>query len=170
MFKIILITLIPFVLIAEMKCEASKCSSGDSSMAKVVPKKPDAQVTVKIQDKTTKRKKSRATVEQLFNVNTVKVKMMSTSKEQVNYGYIVADDARKVDVTAWYSGYVQTMYADTMYKKVVKGEALATVYSPEVYKAKQDYLNAVMFHSKRPSNSMVESAKIKLILLGVNKV
>lgn len=114
-------------------------------------------------------KKNRSSVEQLFNVRTIKVKKLLSKKEQINYGYIVAQDSRKIDVNAWFSGYVQTLYADTLYMKVKKGQALASVYSPEVYKAKQDYLNAIKFNAKRPALSMIQSAKTKLVLLGVNK-
>jgi len=109
------------------------------------------------------------TIEQLFNVKTIKVKKMTTRTNQVNYGYIVPDDARVHDVHAWYSGYVTQILADTRYKKVHKGEALATVYSPEVYQAKQDYLHSLEFNEKNTSPKMLESAQTKLRLLGVSQ-
>lgn len=108
------------------------------------------------------------TIEQLFSVRTVKVKRMSAAKEQINYGYIVAEDSRKVDIHAWFSGYVTKLFADTLYKKVEKGDALAYVYSPEVYKSKQDYLHSLEFNEKHPSPQMLQSAKTKLRLLGVH--
>ncbi|RLA57739.1 MAG: hypothetical protein DRQ78_13105, partial [Epsilonproteobacteria bacterium] len=121
------------VNIPEMKCEAGKCSSGDTTMSKGIPKKP-------------MRDTKRPTIEQLFNVKTVQVKEMKISQKQVNFGYIVAQESRKVDVFAWYSGFVDTLYADSMYKNVEKGELLAKVYSPEVYQAKQDYLNSINYN------------------------
>jgi len=139
-----------------MKCEAGKCSSGDTSMTKNIPKRPVM---------TTKR----PTIEQLFNVKTVQVKEVRTSKEQVNFGYIVAQDSRKVDVFAWYSGFVDTLYADSMYKKVEKGDLLAKVYSPEVYQAKQDYLNSINYNIDHAAPGMLESAMTKVSLLGVSK-
>jgi len=165
MLRSIIILLLPFALYAEMKCEAGKCASGDSSMEKVLPKMPDTKPTTETKEK----RQTKATVEQLFNVTTVQVKTLSSAKKQVNYGYIVAQDSRMTDVTAWFSGYVQVLYADTLYKKVKKGDALASVYSPEVYKAKQDYLNAVLFNAKKPAASMVKSARTKLVLLGLSK-
>lgn len=108
------------------------------------------------------------TIEQLFNVKTIKVKTITTAKEQINYGYIVAEDSRKFDIHAWFSGYVTKLFADTLYKKVEKGDALAHVYSPEVYKAKQDYLHSLEFDEKRASPQMLHSAQTKLRLLGVN--
>ncbi|GIT99884.1 hypothetical protein TSL6_03910 [Sulfurovum sp. TSL6] len=114
------------------------------------------------------QKKSIPTIEQLFNVKTIKVKRMTMAKEQISYGYIVAEDSRKVDIHAWFSGYVTKLFADTLYKKVEKGDALAYVYSPEVYKSKQDYLHSLEFNKKHPSPQMLQSAKTKLRLLGVS--
>ena len=116
-----------------------------------------------------KERKNRRIIEQLFNVTTVKVKQLTAAKEQVNYGYIVVEDSRRVEVASWYSGYVETLYADTLYKKVKKGDALVKVYSPEVYKAKQDYLNALRFNDTRATLGMLRGAKEKLRLLNVSK-
>lgn len=138
-----------------MKCETGKCSSGDANKSKVIPKKEIAP--------------TKSTVKQLFNVKTVVVKELSTAKEKVNYGYIVAEDSAMVDVLTWYNGFVEELYADTLYKKVKKGDALAKVYSPEVYKAKQDYLNSINYNKKTSMPEMLESAKIKLKLLGVDE-
>ena len=156
MLKIITLLLFPLLLLSEtaMKCEAGKCGSGDASMAKKVPTKP-----LRVQ---------KPTIEQLFNVKTIEVKTITTTKEQINYGYIVAEDSRKVDIHAWFSGYVTKLFADTLYKKVEKGEALAEVYSPEVYKAKQDYLYSLEYDKKRASPQMIQSAQTKLRLLGVS--
>ncbi len=105
------------------------------------------------------------TVEQLFNVQTVKVKRITTAKTQKNYGYVVADESRIYDVVPRFGGYVERLSANTLYKKVKKGELLATVYSPEVYTAKEDYINALKFDKKRANKAMVKSAKAKLTLL-----
>ncbi len=107
-------------------------------------------------------------ITQLFNVKTVQVQTMTTAKEQVNYGYIVPEDARKVDVHARFSGYVTKLLAHTRYQKVHQGEALAEVYAPEVYQAKQDYLHSLEFNEKSAAPKMLQSAQTKLRLLGVN--
>ncbi len=109
-----------------------------------------------------------ATVEQLFNVQTVKVKRIITAKTQKNYGYVIADESRIYDVVARFGGYIEQLKANTLYKKVKKGELLVTVYSPEVYTAKQDYINALKFDKKRTNKAMVNSAKAKLTLLNVS--
>jgi len=110
-----------------------------------------------------------ATVEQLFSVQTVKVKKEISSQRIKNYGYVKADDSRMYDISPRFGGYVVTLYADKIYKKVKKGEALVTVYSPEVFKAKDEYLNAYRYTRKRPNKGMLSSAKLKLELLGLSE-
>ena len=109
-----------------------------------------------------------ATVEQLFSVQTVKVKKEIQSQRIQNYGYVMTDESRKYDISPRFGGYVVKLYADKIYKKVKKGEPLVTVYSPEVFKAKDEYLNAFKYTKKRSNNGMLESAKLKLKLLGVS--
>jgi len=174
---------------AEMKCESGKCTSGKETAAKVAPEKPTktrgtmtaeehAQMLKKETEEVKNKKpdpakvlakKNRHIIEQLFNVRTVKVKALTAAKEQVNYGYIVVEDSRRVDVVSWYTGYVEKLYANTLYKKVEKGEALVKVYSPEVYKAKQDYLNSLKFNAQRSSPGMLKGAKEKLRLLNISE-
>ncbi len=110
-----------------------------------------------------------ATVEQLFSVQTVKVKNETISQRIKNYGFVTMDQARMYDITPRFGGYVVKLYADRIYKKVKRGEALATVYSPEVFKAKDEYLNAYNYTKKRQNRGMLESAKLKLQLLGIHE-
>jgi len=181
MFKQIKISLSILLLSAitsyaqEMKCEAGKCGA---AMTKEIPKQIE---TMKceagkcggskedIKKDSAIRQNDTPSIKQLFNVTTTIVKTLKTAKEQINYGYITAHDSLKTDVTAWFSGYVEVLHVDTLYKKVIKGEALASVYSPEVYKAKQDYLNSLRFNTQRPSTGMIQSARTKLVLLGVSQ-
>ncbi|PHS58724.1 MAG: cation transporter [Sulfurimonas sp.] len=109
-----------------------------------------------------------ATVEQLFSVQTVKVKKEIISESIKNYGYVKTDESRKYDISPRFGGYVVKLYADKIYKKVKKGEPLVTVYSPEVFKAKDEYLNTFKYTKKRRKNGMLSSAKLKLKLLGIS--
>jgi Cu(I)/Ag(I) efflux system membrane fusion protein len=179
MFKYItLLTLSSFLvtpfLFAEntMKCEAGKCSTGNSGNEKKIPTKKEpipAKDTPLKESNKRHTKQNRPTIEQLFNVRTVQVSELNSAKSQENYGYIVAQDSSIVDVLTWYSGFVVNLYADTLFKKVKKGEPLVKVYSPEVYKAKQDYLNSLNYHAKMSMPEMLKSAEIKLKLLGVSE-
>jgi len=108
-----------------------------------------------------------ASVEQLFSVQTVKVKKVRTSHSKKNYGFVKADEARVYEISPRFGGYVEKLYADKIYKYVKKGEPLAVVYSPEVYKAKEDYVNSYKYTKNRQNKGMLQSAKLKLALLEV---
>ncbi len=109
-----------------------------------------------------------ATVEQLLNVTTVKVKFQESAKTKKNYGYVKVDDANIYDISPRFGGYIEKLFADKIYKKVKKGEPLATVYSPEILKAKDEYLNTIRYTKQRANKAMLKSAKLKLKLLGVS--
>jgi len=112
--------------------------------------------------------KEKPTVEQLFSVQTVKVKKETTSHAKKNYGFVVADQARIYDISPRFGGFIEKLYADKIYMYVKKGEPLVTLYSPEVYKAKEDYLNSYRYTKVRDNKGMLKSAKRKLQLLGIN--
>ena len=109
----------------------------------------------------------RPTVTQLFSVKLVKVVKREAAKNRGYYGYVKAEDSRIVDITPRYGGFVEKLYADTRYRRVRKGDKLVEVYSPEVYQAKEDYLNSINFNARRSSPGMLKSARIKLELIGV---
>jgi len=109
------------------------------------------------------------TVEQLFSVQTVQVQQQTRSHSKKNYGFVKADEARIYDISPRFGGYVEKLYGDKIYKYVQKGQALVSVYSPEVYKAKEDYLNAYRYTKNKKNKGMFLSAKRKLELLGISK-
>ena len=113
--------------------------------------------------------KEKPTVEQLFSVQTVKVQKLNTAHTKKNYGFVTADEARIYDISPRFGGFVEKLYADKIYKYVKKGEPLVTLYSPEVYKAKEDYLNSYRYTKVRDNKGMLRSAKLKLELLGVDE-
>ena len=105
-----------------------------------------------------------ATVKQLFSVQSVKVKLRPHAKSIKSYGFVKVDDSRVYDVSPRFGGFVEVLYADKLYKKVTKGEALAKVYSPEVLKAKDEYRNSVSYAKNK---AMIKGSKIKLQLLNI---
>ena len=108
-------------------------------------------------------------VEQLFNIQTIKVKEISYAQNIQSYGFVKVDDARVYDVTPRFGGFVEVLYADTLFQKVSKGQKLVKVYSPEVLKAKDDYINTLNFVRKSPNQNMLKSARTKLQLLNVSQ-
>ncbi len=107
------------------------------------------------------------TVEQLFNVQTIKVKKVNIAKKIKSYGFVAVDESRVYDVTPRFGGYVEKLYVNTTYKRVKKGDKLVKVYSPKVLKAKDDYLNTIKYTKSRPNKIMLYSSKEKLSLLNV---
>lgn len=85
-------------------------------------------------------------------------------------GKITYDQTRIVDVTLKFSGFIAELFADAPGKKVKKGHALFTVYSPEIYQAQQDLIIAHK-NGAGPiqSGALLESAKRRLELLDVGK-
>jgi len=111
----------------------------------------------------------RATVKQLFNVKKSKIIKIKSSKSKKYYGYTKVDESSIYDISPRYSGYIEKLYADSIYSRVGKGDILARVYSPEVLQAKEDYLNSINFNSVSASSSaMKHSAKLKLELLDIS--
>jgi Cu(I)/Ag(I) efflux system membrane fusion protein len=106
-------------------------------------------------------------VKQLFNVTTVAPQERSVSLKQKNYGFIVLDSSRVVDISPRYSGYIERLYADRLYYRVKRGDILAEAYSPKVRKAKEEYLNSLNYHLGA-NRGMVESSRSKLELLGLS--
>ncbi|MBU1657590.1 efflux RND transporter periplasmic adaptor subunit [bacterium] len=111
----------------------------------------------------------KVSVEQLFSVQTVQVKKMTTSKVQKNYGYVKADESQRYNVVPRFGGYVEVLYADTIYKKVKKGELLVKVYSPEVLSAKEEYLATLKYDALRKNSEMLKSSRDKLLLLNIDE-
>ncbi|MFZ1851637.1 MAG: efflux RND transporter periplasmic adaptor subunit, partial [Nitrosomonas sp.] len=68
-------------------------------------------------------------------------------------GRVAADERLVHHVHTRYEGFVEHVTADFTGKFVKKGEALAFIYSPEVYATQQEYLNAL-----KASRSLGESA------------
>ena len=113
------------------------------------------------------RNGSRPTVTQLFSVDLVKVVKKKSAKSRAYFGYVKAEDSRVVDITPRFGGFVEKLYADSRFLRVEKGEKLVQVYSPEVFQAKEEYLNSIGFDARRSSPAMLRSSRIKLELLGV---
>jgi len=107
-------------------------------------------------------------VDQLFNLKTISPKRIQSAPIQEFFGYTTVDESRVIDVSPRFSGFVEILYADKLYKRVKKGEVLAKVYSPEVLQAKEEYLNSYKYNASHSSKAMLKSAREKLILLGVS--
>lgn len=79
---------------------------------------------------------------QLIGVKLATVERRVVDQELRAVGTITYDETRIVDVTVKFEGFINQLFADATGKRVKRGHALFTVYSPEIYQAQQDLLIA----------------------------
>jgi RND family efflux transporter MFP subunit len=84
-----------------------------------------------------------ATKRQLLGLKTTEVKRAPFETSIRTTGRIAADERRIHHVHTRYEGFVEHVTADFTGKFVKKGEALAFIYSPELYATQQEYLLAL---------------------------
>ncbi len=104
------------------------------------------------------------TVEQLFNVKTIQVKSKTVENSKTYNGYVEIADSKMYTVSLTQDGFVKGLSAANIYDKVVKGEKLFEIYSPEVYKTQIELLSA-----QRVSPSLAKQMEKKLELYDVSK-
>ncbi|HVU51383.1 MAG TPA: efflux RND transporter periplasmic adaptor subunit [Polyangia bacterium] len=79
---------------------------------------------------------------QLIGMRTAKVERASLGDALRTTGVIAADERGLAVVSARFSGWVQRLLVSETGRRVKRGEVLATIYSPEVLRAEQEYLTA----------------------------
>jgi Cu(I)/Ag(I) efflux system membrane fusion protein len=104
------------------------------------------------------------TVEQLFNVKTIKVSTQSIEKSRTYNGYVQIADDKIYTISLTQDGFIKGLTAPSIYDKVTKGKKLFEIYSPEVYKTQIELLSA-----KRVSASLAKHMETKLALYDVSK-
>ncbi len=105
-------------------------------------------------------------IEQLFNVKTTKVIEKTVSEKRSYYGFLKLDEKKIYDIAPRFGGYIEKLYAKEIYQKVKKEENLAKVYSPEVYRAKEEYASSLIY---KRDKKMIEATFEKLKLLDIDK-
>jgi len=104
------------------------------------------------------------TVEQLFNVKTIKVTSKYVEKSRTYNGYVQIADEKIYTITLTQDAFIKNLTAPNIYDKVMKGDKLFEIYSPEVYKAQIEMLSA-----KKISPSLAKNMETKLELYDVSK-
>src|SRR5690348_7337494 len=92
----------------------------------------------------------------------------SVEDELRETGNVAIDETRLYYVQTRFSGYVLKVFADATYKYVRKGQALFTIYSPEVAAAEREYLIARQNAQKLSSSSIPGVAAGANSLLGTS--
>jgi Cu(I)/Ag(I) efflux system membrane fusion protein len=85
---------------------------------------------------------------------------------EVNVLGVVGYDMRQVGtISAWVSGRIEKLYIKYRYQKIMKGEKVMTIYSPELMTAQE---NLLFLMKNDPSNTkLINDTKERLTLLGI---
>jgi Cu(I)/Ag(I) efflux system membrane fusion protein len=75
-------------------------------------------------------------------------------------GRVTWDETKLVDVTLKVGGFVRELHADSLGAKVEKGESLFSVYSPELYAAQVEYLQAL--HGRSDPLRLAARSRLRL--------
>ncbi len=111
---------------------------------------------------------------QLMGLRTAPVKRQRLASELRTVGFVAADEGSVVVVSARINGWVQELKVTQTGERVTKGQALATLYSPELSTAQQVFLNSAGFSRQagQPGAGTVSGiemdARRRLELLGVS--
>lgn len=104
------------------------------------------------------------TVEQLFNIKTIKVTKESVSATKIYNGYLQIADDKLYTIALTQDGFVRNLTAPNVYDRVTKGKKLFEFYSPEVYKAQIELLSAMKVNA-----SLAKNIETKLKLYDVSE-
>ena len=96
---------------------------------------------------------------------TIAAKDTSISSEITLPGIVAYDPNSSVSIAARMSGRIEKLYINSKYQKVIKGQKLFELYSPELLTEQQNYLYIVSNDSE--NRSLVQASKQKLELYGM---
>lgn len=113
----------------------------------------------------------------LMEVQTVPVERKFVEAEIRMVGKIDYDETRVQDVTAWVPGRIDRMYVDFTGTRVIQGDHMFDLYSPDLISAQAEFLEAIKAAEKltgessemvrRSTLANLEASKEKLQLLGL---
>ena len=102
------------------------------------------------------------TVEQLFNIKTIKVTSQKVKIIKTYNGYAKIADDKIYTISLTQDGFIKNLTAPNIYDRVTKGKKLFDFYSPDIYKAQIELLSAKKF-----SPALAKNLETKLRLYDV---
>ena len=113
------------------------------------------------------------------NVRTMRVELDTHTGELVTTGRVTFDERRVAQVTSYTAGRIERLYANFTGDTVRRGQAVASIYSPELYATQQEYLLAIgnrermrqagFADARSASQDLVESTLRRLLLSGMTQ-
>ncbi len=116
--------------------------------------------------------------QKLAEVRTAVVRRAETAVEVKLLGRLEFDETRERTVTPWTAGRIERLFVSNKGARVGSRQVIAHLYSPEMYAAHQDLIQAKRQSAalgngipvaRSAAKSALEAAKNRLILLGVTK-
>ena len=111
------------------------------------------------------------------NVRTMTVALDTHTGEIVTTGRVTFDERRLAQVTAYTAGRIERMLVNFTGDSVRRGQAVATIYSPDLFATQQEYLLAVANRermqragftgARTAAQDLVESTRRRLLLSGM---
>ncbi len=98
----------------------------------------------------------------LADIQTITVKKGIPEKSVSLLGKVKPDERNISELTARFGGRIEELFVNYTGQNVVKGQKLATVYSPELITAQKELLEAIRFKESNPSYYNAVVSKLKL--------
>ena len=112
------------------------------------------------------------------NVKTIRVALDTHTGELVTTGRVTFDERRLAQVTAYSAGRIEKLFVNFTGDSVRRGQAVATIYSPDLFSTQQEYLLALENRermqragfggARTASQDLVESTRRRLNLFGMS--
>lgn len=113
----------------------------------------------------------------LARIETAVVRRADTAVELRLLGRIEVDETKVRTVTPWVDGRIDRLFVSALGERIKRGQAVASMYSPEVYAAQADLLQArqqvdklskALPIAQRAAGAAYKSAQTRLKLLGLS--
>ena len=104
-----------------------------------------------------------------FVISSIPVTTIQKREEQIEIealGNIVYDTRQVGSISARVSGRIEKLYVKYRYQKISRGQHILDIYSPELVTAQQNLL--FLLKNDAGNTTLIEAAKEKLLLLGMN--
>lgn len=104
--------------------------------------------------------------QQRIGVQTGLVELREVGRAVRTVGRIAVDETRLYKVSTKFEGYIEKLYVNVTGQPVRRGQALFTVYSPDLLASQQEYLLAL--RAAKASPSLLDASRQRLLLWDVN--
>lgn len=106
----------------------------------------------------------------LAQIQTIQVGSTAGESKLELTGKIQADERESASITAKFPGRIERLYVSFTGEKVVKGQKLASIYSPELLSAQQELLEASKIKSDFPEIYQAAKQKLRLWKLSEEQI